>query len=156
MKASLKNARISPKKINLIAGLVRGQKAQIALDRLLLTPKKGAKLLHKVVASAVANASNNLDQKVENLFIKSIIVNKGVTFKRGIPISRGRYHPILKRNSNVTVEIGVVAGAETKKKAAKKTSETSSETPATEEKPQTTKKSPRKTTVKKVKEAPSS
>lgn len=156
MKASLKNARISPKKINLIAGLVRGQKAQDALDRLKLTPKKGAKLLHKVVASAVANASNNLDQKIENLFIKSIIVNKGITFKRGIPISRGRYHPILKRNSNVTVEIGVVAGSETKKKASKQTSETSSETPTTEEKPKAVKKSPRKTTSKKTKEAPTS
>jgi large subunit ribosomal protein L22 len=164
MKASLKNARISPKKINLIAGLVRGQKAQIALDRLMLTPKKGAKLLHKVVASAVANASNNLDQKIENLFIKSIIVNKGVTFKRGIPISRGRYHPILKRNSNVTVEIGVVAGAETKNKASKKTTETGSETVeqntnetiSSEKTPKSTKKAPRKTTSKKAKEAPAS
>lgn len=156
MKASLKNARISPKKINLIAGLVRGQKAQEALDRLKLTPKKGAKVLYKVVASAVANASNNLDQKLENLFIKSIVVNKGVTFKRGIPISRGRYHPILKRNSNVTVEIGVVSGSETKKKPSKKTTEASSETPTTEEKPKTVKKSPRKTTNKKAKEAPAS
>ena len=153
MKAFLNNARISPKKMNLIAGLVRGQKAQEALDRLRLTPKKAAQMLRKVVVSALANANNNFDQKTEDLYIKSIIVNKGVTLKRGIPISRGRYHPILKRNSNITVEIGVTAGAEGKKKSTKAEStgaETTLPEKATvEKKTKTTKKTAVKASSKK-------
>jgi large subunit ribosomal protein L22 len=116
MKAILKNARISPKKMNLIAGLVRGKKAQEALAQLKFTPKKGAELLYKVIHSAISNATNNFKQKKENLIIKSILVTKGMTYKRGIPVSRGRYHPILKRNSHVVVEVGVEDTPTTKEK----------------------------------------
>ena len=69
MKSSLKNARISPKKMNLVAGLVRGKKADEALAQLKFTPKKGAHLLYKVLSSAVSNASNNFKQKKENLYV---------------------------------------------------------------------------------------
>lgn len=111
--------------MNLIAGLVRKKKAQEALDQLKFTPKKGAELLYKVLHSAVSNATNNFKQKKENLIIKSILVTKGMTYKRGIPVSRGRYHPILKRNSHVTVEVGIEEEIETPvavKEAKKKTS----------------------------------
>lgn len=127
MKAILKNARISPKKMNLVAGLVRGKKANEALAQLKFTPKKGADILYKVLHSAISNATNNFRQKKENLVIKSILVTKGMTYKRGIPVSRGRYHPILKRNSHVVVEVGVdeapLAEAPAKKAAPKKTKE---------------------------------
>ena len=108
MKSVLTNARISPKKINLIAGMIRGKKAEEALTMLKFTPKKAAQMLYKIISSALANATNNFGQKREDLYIKSIIVNKGITYKRGLAVSRGRYHRILKRNSNVTVEVGLL------------------------------------------------
>lgn len=119
MRALLTNARISPKKANLIAGLVRGKKVNDALTQLKFTAKKGAKILSKVIHSALSNAINTFEQKSENLVIKSLLITKGVSLKRGIPISRGRYHPLVKRNSNITVEIGVQAEEPLKKEEAK-------------------------------------
>jgi len=117
MKASLKNARISPKKANLVAGLIRGKKAVDALSQLKFTPKKAAEILYKILQSAVSNATTNFAQDEDKLYIKSIIVNKGITYKRGIPVSRGRYHRILKRNSNITVEVGLQEAATDEKPA---------------------------------------
>ena len=105
MKASVKHIRISPKKANVIAGLVRGKSAQDALTFLKLANKKGADILYKVVASAVANAENNDGKSKENLYIASVVVTKGRTLRRGIPASRGRVDPIKKRSSHIFVEL---------------------------------------------------
>jgi len=105
MKAILKRARISPKKANLIAGLVRNKKVQEALDFLKFLPKKGAKILFKVIHSAKNNAENNFNQDTNKLIISKILVTKGTTYKRSIPASRGRVDPILKRTSHFTVEL---------------------------------------------------
>jgi len=105
MKVLTKNIRISPRKANLVAGLVRGKKAQDALNILKFTPKKAAPILYKVVASAVANAENNQKKDIDNLFIKTVLVTKGPTYKRGMPVSRGRWHPILKRTSHISIEL---------------------------------------------------
>lgn len=145
MKSSLKNARISPKKMNLVAGLVRGKSVNEALSQLKFTPKKGAEILYKVLQSAVSNATNNYNQKPENLVVKSILVTKGMTYKRGIPVSRGRYHPILKRNSNIVVEVGMEAPTETTE--AKSPTKTTKKTETEEEK---TEKKEAKTTAKKA------
>ena len=107
MKAIARNIRISPKKANLVAGLVRRKNAEEALNILKFTPKKGAKILYKVLHSAVANAENNFKQKREALVIKEIIVTQAPTYKRSVPVSRGRVHPILKRNSHITVTVGL-------------------------------------------------
>ena len=107
MKAILRHTRISPKKANLVAGLVRRKTIKEALDILKFTPKKAAPLLAKVIKSAAANATNNFKQKAEDLFIDEIIVTKGVTMKRFNPVSRGRAHPIHKMTSHITVKIGV-------------------------------------------------
>lgn len=123
MKSHLKNARISPKKLNLVAGMVRGEKTHEALNQLKFTPKKGAKILHKLITSAVANATNNFEQNEENLYVKSIMVTKGVTYKRGLPVSRGRYHPVLKRNTNIVVEVGMIDPTLGKTKKSAKTPE---------------------------------
>ena len=109
MKAILKNVRISPKKANLVAGLVRGESVEEALTQLKYTPKKGAKILYKVIASAAANAENNFKQKPEKLFIKEIVVTEGPTYKRSVSVSRGRMHPLKKRTSNITVKVDVMA-----------------------------------------------
>lgn len=107
MKAILRHIRISPKKANLVAGLVRRKSVAEALDILKFTPKKAAPLLAKVIKSAAANAKNNFKQKEELLFIEEILVTKGATLKRYVPISRGRSHPIHKMTSHITVRVGI-------------------------------------------------
>jgi len=108
MKAKLRQIRISPKKANLVAALVRNKKVIEAIDTLKFTPKKAAPILRKLIESATANAENNFKQKRENLYIKEIIVTKGPTYKRSNPISRGRAHPILKRTAHITVKISTL------------------------------------------------
>ena len=105
MKAYLKQTRISPKKVNVVASLVRGKKVTEALTMLKFTPKRSAPILAKLIASAAANAENNFKQDKEKLMISKIIVDAGMTLKRGNPISRGRWHPILKRSSRISVEL---------------------------------------------------
>lgn len=120
MKASLRNTRLSPKKMNLIAELVRGEQAIKAQTFLEFTPKKGAKILKKVIESAVANATNNLKQNSQDLFIKEIKVSKAFTMRRFIPGSRGRARPIQKRASHIHVELEVRTPAPKKASTPKK------------------------------------
>jgi large subunit ribosomal protein L22 len=107
MKAVLRQIRISPQKANLVAGMVRGKKVNEALDLLKFMPKKGAGIIYKVVNSAAFNAKNSFKQNIDDLFITSIVVTKGTTYKRSLAVSRGRNHPILKRTCNIMVEVGV-------------------------------------------------
>ncbi|MGL5831454.1 MAG: 50S ribosomal protein L22 [Candidatus Altimarinota bacterium] len=124
MKAILRTTRITPKKANLIAGMIRKKTTGEALEILKYTPKKAAKMIHKLLSSAVANATNNFKQEPKTLIVKEVIINKGPTLKRGVPVSRGRVYPILKRTAHITVILGVSDGtaAETAKddKAPKK------------------------------------
>ena len=121
MKAILRNVSISPEKANLVAGLVRGAMVSDALSQLSFTPKKGARILYAVIASAAANAEHNLKQNRANLYVKEIVVTKGPMYKRGVSVSRGRVHPILKKTAQIRVRVDVRAGATaeapTKKKA---------------------------------------
>lgn len=105
MKAHLKRVRISSQKANLVAALIRRKKALEALDILKFTPKKGAKIIAKVIKSALANAENNFKQNPQELYLKEILVTQGPTYKRHRPISRGRSHPILKRTSHITISL---------------------------------------------------
>lgn len=105
MHAHLRKIRISSKKVNLVAGMVREKSVKEALTLLEFTPKKAAKVLYKVIQSAGANATNNFKQDLDTLVIKEIIVNQGPTYKRFQPVSKGRAHPILKRTSHVTVKV---------------------------------------------------
>ena len=114
MKAHLRKARISLKKANLVAGMVRGKKVTEALAILKFMPKKGADILYKVVLSAASNAKNNFKQSIDDLYITKILVTKGATYRRSIPISRGRVHPIRKRTAHITVEVGLPEGYEPK------------------------------------------
>lgn len=150
MKAILRKIRISPKKVNLVAGMVRGKKVNDALNFLKFIPKKGAKVLYKVIHSAAYNAKNNFKQSVDNLVITKILVTKGPTYKRSLPISRGRVHPILKRTSHITAEVGLPEEKATSEKEEKKVEpkkEVKAKTaPKKEEKVE---KSPKKKTIKK-------
>ena len=108
MRAHLRQVRISPKKANLVASLVRGMTVAEALSTLENLPKKGAIFLHGLISSAVANAENTAKQSADGLFVKTLIVNKGPAFKRSTPMARGRSRPIDKWTSHITVELGVV------------------------------------------------
>ncbi|MFA6458045.1 MAG: 50S ribosomal protein L22 [Patescibacteria group bacterium] len=120
MKAYLRQTRISPKKVNVVAALVRGKKVNEALTILKFTPKRSAPIIAKLIASAAANAENNFKQDRENLMISKLSVDAGMTLKRGLPVSKGRWHPILKRSSRLLVELSpVVAAAEGKNEKVK-------------------------------------
>ena len=107
MKASVRNIRISPKKLNVIAYIVRNMRAQEALNTLRFMPKKWATIVYDVLKSAVQNAEHNDSQKLEELKIASISVTQGLVMKRINPISRGRAHRILKRTSHVDITLSV-------------------------------------------------
>lgn len=153
MKAILRRTRISPKKANLVAGTVRGKSVNEALALLKFMPKKGADVLYKVVHSAASNAKNNFKQTIDELVITKILVTPGPTYRRHLPISRGRVHPIRKRTSHITVEVGVPEGKaqakpEVKKEAPKK-EDVKKEAPKKVKK--TSKSKTKKETVKKAK-----
>lgn len=94
--------------------MVRGKKVSDALALLKFMPKKAATILYKVIHSAASNAKNNFKQSIDELYITKILVTKGPTYKRSLPISRGRTHPIAKRTSHITVEVGLLEGQEAK------------------------------------------
>ncbi|PKL36306.1 50S ribosomal protein L22 [Candidatus Peregrinibacteria bacterium HGW-Peregrinibacteria-1] len=119
MKAILKQIRISPKKANLIASLVRNKSVQEAIDTLEFTPKKTAPILRKLIMSAAANAENNFKQDPAALYVKEIIVTEGPTYKRSLPISKGRVHPVMKRTSHITVKVESKVVEEPKKTSSK-------------------------------------
>jgi len=105
MKAILKNYRQSPRKVRLIAGLVRGKSTTDALKTLQFVDKRAAGPFAKVIQSAVANAKDQ-GKNIEKLFIKAVAVNKGTVLKRSMPRARGSASRINKRNSHISVELG--------------------------------------------------
>ena len=102
-KAKLKGTRISPQKARLIADLVRGKNAETAINTLRFMPKKGARIIRKVLESAVANASQNEAIDVDTLYVKTIFVDGGPMLRRIRPRAMGRASRILKRSSHITV-----------------------------------------------------
>ncbi len=105
MKAHLNGISISPKKANIVAGLIRGKSVDEALNILKFTPKKSAKIFFKIVTSATANAVHNDGKKQEDLRIEQIIVNRGSFNKRSLASTRGRALPIHKPTAHITVEL---------------------------------------------------
>lgn len=102
VKATLKNINISPRKVRLVADLIRGQNATSALAQLKMTNKRGSEPLEKLINSALANARNqNLDQS--RLVVDTLTVDKGLTFKRALPKSRGRVGLVERKFSHVNL-----------------------------------------------------
>ena len=102
-KAVAKYVRIAPRKVRVVMDLIRGKDVAEAFAILKFTPKAGADVIEKVLKSAVANAENNFDMDVDNLYISSAFVDQGPTLKRIHPRSRGQAFKILKRTSHITV-----------------------------------------------------
>lgn len=128
MKALLTNFKQSPRKVRLVADMIRGKRALVARDLLAFTPKKSAPEIEKLLASAIANARQQ-GMNPEDLVVKTISVDKGAVLKRFTPKARGRAGRIIRTMSIVKIELGA-AGAAPKK--AKK--ETTVEAPVAEEK----------------------
>jgi len=102
-KAVARNIRISPQKARLVADLIRGKDVELAINTLRFMPKKGARIIRKLVESALANAGQNEAIDVDTLYVKTIFVDGGPTLKRIQPRSMGRANRILKRSSHITV-----------------------------------------------------
>jgi len=103
VKAVYRNLRSSPRKINDILRSIRGKKADVALRNLQFSEKRISKEISKTIKSAVANAENNNQLDIDNLFIKEAYVGKGMVMKRYRPRARGRAGEIKKPFSNLTI-----------------------------------------------------
>ncbi|WP_207690661.1 50S ribosomal protein L22 [Desulfonema limicola] len=103
VKAVLRYVRISPQKVRKVIGTVKGEPVESGLNILKFMPQKGAKIVEKVVRSAVANANQNPDMDVDSLVIRNIVADQGPTLKRFKARARGRGTRILKRTSHITV-----------------------------------------------------
>lgn len=111
IKAKLNSVKVSQKKVRLVAGAVRGLSVVEALFRLPVIFKRSAPMIEKLLRSAVANAQDRYEVAIEDLMIKSIIVNKGMDLKRFKPAAFGRAHPFRKHSAHIAVVLTVKEGA---------------------------------------------
>ena len=103
VKAINKNVRTSPRKANLLLNFIKGKKADVAIRDLDFTRKSVAKDIKKTVQSAIANAENNYQYDIDNLYIREAYVGKSLVMKRFRPRAKGRASPIKKPFSRITV-----------------------------------------------------
>ncbi len=103
VSAKLIRAGISAQKARLVADQIRGLSAESAVELLQFSPKKAAKLVKKVVDSAIANAEENEGVDLDDLVVKTIFVDEGSVMKRFHARARGRGNQILKRSCHITV-----------------------------------------------------
>ena len=98
-------ARMSPRKVRLVSGLIAGRPAREALDLLKFTRKRACVFVDKVLRAAMADADEQ-EADVRNLYVHEARVDEGPTIKRFRPKDRGRAHPIMKRTSHIVVTVG--------------------------------------------------
>ncbi len=103
--AKLQYARISPQKMRLIADVIRGKSVDQALSTLAFMPKKGARMMKKILESAIANAEHNHGADIDELKVAAVQVNEAPTFRRYRARAKGRGTRIIKRNSHIIVEV---------------------------------------------------
>lgn len=150
MKALLKNYRQSPRKVRLVANLIRGKSVPAARQALTYLPKKSALAMLKLLNSAVANA-REYGVAAEDLFVKTITVNKGLVMRRVTPMARGRAARYAKTFSIVALELGTHAALEKRASApAKEVSQEEKETTTPKAKKTAVKKVAKKTSAKKA------
>ena len=104
--ATLRHARISAQKARLVLGLIRNKQVEPALRVLQFSPKKAARMVEKLLMSAVANAREHKGADMDRLWITGAWVNEGRTMKRYMPRSRGSADMLKKRSSHITVVVG--------------------------------------------------
>ena len=103
--ATLKNARISARKVKIVADLIRGKDAKEALAIVKFTPKASSEIIEKLLKSAIANAENNHGMKSNNLYVAEIYANQGPTMKRIRTAAKGSAVRIRKRTSHITIKL---------------------------------------------------
>ena len=103
--ATLKNARISARKVKIVADLIRGKDAKEALAIVKFTPKASSEIIEKLLKSAIANAENNHGMKSNNLYVAEIYATQGPTMKRIRPAAKGSAVRIRKRTSHITIKL---------------------------------------------------
>ena len=101
--ATLKYARISSRKVKIVADLIRGKNAEDALAIVKFTPKASSEIIEKLLKSAMANAENNHGMNVSNLYVAEIYANQGPTLRRIRPAAKGSAVRIRKRTSHITI-----------------------------------------------------
>jgi len=99
----VKNYRQSPRKVRLVADLVRGKKVDKALTSLNFLTKKASEPVKNAIENAIANAKHNFNIEADRLFIKEIRVDEGTTLMRRMPRARGTAYPIKKRSSHISI-----------------------------------------------------
>ena len=104
-QATLKYARISSRKVKIVADLIRGKNVDEALAIVKFTPKASSDIIEKFLKSAIANAENNHDMKHDKLYISEIYANQGPTLKRIRPAAKGSAVRIRKRTSHITIKL---------------------------------------------------
>ena len=102
-EATLKFARISSRKVKIVADLIRGKDVDEALAIVKYAPKASAEILEKLLKSAIANAENNPNMKHEKLYVDQIYANQGPTLKRIRPAAKGSAVRIRKRTNHITI-----------------------------------------------------
>ena len=117
--AKLRYLRIAPRKVRLVADLVRGKSVEEATHILNFTRKRATKPILKLLNSAVANASHNFQLKKENLYISKILVNEGPKLKRWRPRARGVTYEIQKKTSHITLVLTEMDNRNLKRKSQK-------------------------------------
>lgn len=106
--ATHKHARISARKVRSLANLIRGKHADEALDILKYMPHRGARLLEKVLKSALGNAEDRREGSLQDLVVVDARVDGGPMFKRIKPVSRGQAYMIKRRSSHIRVSLDTV------------------------------------------------
>ena len=104
-RAYLRSIRISPQKLNLVAGMIRGMKAEDALTQLAFSRKAVARDVQNCLKSAIANAENNHDLDIDKLYVSEVLVGKGLVMKRIQPRARGRAFRIFKPFSTLSITV---------------------------------------------------
>lgn len=107
IRAELNKYRQAPRKVRLLAELVKGKKIDEAVALLSFSGKRAAEPIIKLVNSAVANAKHNFKLSPDVLFVKNMTVDGGIVLKRGMPRAFGRSFPIKKRTSHICLDLGV-------------------------------------------------
>jgi len=149
VKARLSNLRSAPRKVRLVADLIRGKKVAVAQSILTFTVNQAARPMLNLLNSAVASAKNNFHLNETDLTVLRVMVDEGPKMKRSHPMSRGRAFPILKRTSHIVIILSDMIPTTTETKESEAKTEIKKETKKTTVKKEKTVKKPRKTTSKK-------
>ena len=106
VQAHLKGARLSAQKARLVVDQIRGKHVEEALNTLSFSTKKAARIVKKILESAIANAEHNEGADVDDLKVTTVFVDEGMTMKRIRPRAKGRADRIFKRTCHITLKVG--------------------------------------------------